>query len=446
MTKSRLPNALLGLGYFALAGALIVVAMMAYNRSFVDRVDVTLETGSIGNALQTGSDVKLHGVPVGEVTRIETAPGGATVTLALDPATAESISATTTARLLPKTLFGERYVSLVPPAAGTPASATSVRLAGGDTIRQDASDQAVELEQVLDQLLPLLKSIQPEKLSATLGELSTTLRGQGADIGDSLVQWKDYLTKLNPLVPTMTDDLAKLGSVATTYSEAVPDLLSALDSLTVTSKTIVNQRTELTDVYTNVITSADTTTGWVGENQQTIEVLADQSRKALEAAKPYAAQFPCLFKAAKEYIPVMDRTLGKGTAEPGIHVQLNVVKARGKYLPGKDKPSFETGGKARCPYVTGRTGARPASTNVLSGSSSATASARAAEPETIAPPPKTQATGIDSGGLGDVNSPAENQLLAELLAPTQGLAPAEYPAWSSLLLGPTLRDTKVTLQ
>ena len=431
---SRLVDALIGVGYVLAAGAFLVGAMMAYNRTFVSSVDVKLETGTIGNALQKGSDVKLHGVPVGKVAEIRAADTGATLTLALDPETSKKLSPDTAARLLPKTLFGERYVALI-----TPADASAGGLSAGDTISQDDSDEAVELEDVFDELLPLLQSIQPDKLAATLGELSTMLRGQGADIGDTLVQWGDYLQKLNPHVPTMTEDIAKLGSVATSYSNAAPDLLGALDSMTTTAGTMVDKRTLLKDLYASVITSSDTTNGWVDENQDTIDILAGDSRAALEAAAPYAKQFPCLFRAAREFIPVMDKTLGKDTDEPGLHVQLNVVAARGKYLPGKDAPQFATGGEARCPYVTGQTGTQPASDTDLGGTG---------EPAAIpAPPSAFVREQLAAGaGLGDANSPAENAFLAELLAPTQGMAPAEYPRWSSLLVGPTLRDTKVTLR
>ncbi len=200
----------------------------------------------------------------------------------------------------------------------TPASATKVGLSGGDTIVQDTSDESVELEQVFDELLPVLKSIQPEKLSATLGELATTLRGRGTEIGDTLTTFGSYLDKLNPLVPQMSDDLAKLGRVADVYAGAAPDLLDALDSLTTTSRTLVAEKTTLKDVYATVIGSSNTTEGFVSDNQQTIEVLADESRAALEAAKPYAKQFPCLFKSAAQFILVMDKTLGKGTDEPGL--------------------------------------------------------------------------------------------------------------------------------
>lgn len=428
--KSRLPDALLGVGYCLLAVVFVAGALMAYNRTFVSSVDVVLTTDAMGNALQSGSDVKLHGVPVGVVSGIEPTGDGAVLTLALNPEVVGRLSPDTKARLLPKTLFGERFVSLV-----VPEQSIGSGLSAGDTIHQDRSDEAVELEDVFDEMLPVLKSIQPDKLAATLGELSTMLRGQGRDIGDTMVKWGDYFAKLNPQVPQMTEDFAKLGSVATSYSEAVPDLLSALDTLTVTSRTMVDKRSDLKTVYARVISSADTTRGWVEDNQNTIEVLADESRDALEAAKPYAKQFPCLLKAARDFIPEMDKTLGEGTDEAGIHVQLNVVESRGKYLPGEDAPKFRTGGKPRCPYVTGQTGTRPAA-------------AIAGLPETISAPPSGLVSdqAMAAAGLGQANSPAENQLIAELLAPTQGMAPADYPAWSSLLVGPTLRDTKVTLK
>ncbi len=429
----RLVDAGLGLGYVALALGLVAVAVLTYDRAFVSSTDVDLRTGPVGNALQKGSDVKLNGVPVGTVAKVSSDADGAVIRLALEPGTAKELPRDTTARLLPKTLFGERYVSLV-----TPASAPDTGLSAGDVIQQDVSDESVELEQVFDELLPVLNSIQPEKLSAALGELSTTLRGRGDQIGDTLTTFGSYLDKLNPLVPQMTDDLDRLGRVARVYDAAAPDLLDALDTLTTTSRTLVDQQTTLKDVYATVIGSADSAEGFVGDNQQTIEVLADESRAALEAVAPYAKQFPCLFKSAREYIPAMDKVLGKGTDEPGLHVRLNVVPSRGKYLAGKDAVTFASGKPARCPYVTGKVGTTPVRSAVAEPD---------AEPEAIAPPRTALAERVGAAdGLGQANSPAENQLVAEIVAPSQGIAPDDYPAWSSLLLGPSLRGTQVVLR
>ncbi len=426
-------DVLLGVGYIALVAAFVLVAVLVYQRTFVASTDIELSTGKLGNALQTGSDVKLRGVPVGVVTKIDPSADGATLTLALDPDTSESLPQNTTARLLPKTLFGERYVSLVTPVSG------ETGLSDGDRIVQDSSDEAVELEQLFDELLPLLQSIQPEKLSASLGELATALRGRGDEIGDTLVSASDYLEKLNPQVPQITEDLEKLGNVADIYDDAAPDLLDALDTLTVTSSTLVDERSRLTEVYSRVIGAADTTEGFVSDNRQTIEVLAEESRDALAAVRPYANQFPCLFEATRDFIPRMDEVLGKGTDEPGLHVQLNVVEARGKYLPGRDAPKFSRGGSPRCPYVEGRSGTKPVSARSTQASTAVT--------ETIAPPPSQEVRQQIAGtpDLGPANSPGENQLIAELVAPTQGLAPAEYPTWSSLVVGPSLRGTEVSL-
>lgn len=399
-------------------------AVLAYDRAFVSSTDVQLRTGTIGNALQKGSDVKLNGVPVGEVTRIESRPDGAMLTLALKPEIAEGLDTDTVARLLPKTLFGERYVQLIADGA-----TSGDGLSAGDVINQDSSDEAVELEQVLDELLPMLEALQPEKLSAALGELALMLEGRGADIGESMEAWGTYLTQLQPSVPQMADDLVKLGEVADTWNVAAPDLLDALDDLTVTTKTMVDERYSLTGLYSTVIASSNTTRDWLQANQNTIIVLSAESRAALGAAAPYASQFPCLFQAMTDFIPAMDTALGAGTTEPGVHVTLNVVPTRGAYLPGVDSPRYQTGGAARCPYQTG-------------------APAPAGSPEAVAPPPSgIVASQLSDGmGLGDVNSPAENQLIGELMGPTHGVAPDEYPDWASLLVGPTLRGTVVTLQ
>jgi phospholipid/cholesterol/gamma-HCH transport system substrate-binding protein len=134
----------------------------------------------------------------------------------------------------------------------------------------------------------------------------------------------------------------------------------------------------------------------------------------------------------------MDKVLGKGTDEPGIHVRMSIVESRGKYLAGKDAVRFASGRKARCPYVTGQVGTTPVTT---------TADTAGGEPELIAPPRTTLPEKIgDGSGLGQANSPAENQLVAEIVAPSQGIAPGDYPAWGSLLLGPSLRGTQVVLQ
>ena len=46
------------------------------------------------------------------------------------------------------------------------------------------------------------------------------------------------------------------------------------------------------------------------------------------------------------------------------------------------------------------------------------------------------------GDLGPANSPGERRLVAELLKPSLG----DVPDWSSVLIGPALRGTEVTVR
>lgn len=356
------------------------------------------------------------------------------------------------ARLLPKTMFGERYVALVVPPQ--PSSST---LRAGDVIRQDASAEAAELQQVLDAMLPVLTAIQPEKLSAMLGEFSDMLRGQGAELGDTMIQWSRYVEKMTPHVPQMAEDLERLARVADEWNVAAPDLIDAMSTMTTSAQTLVDERARLRDVYANVIASSDTTRGWVSDNHDTIVVLTRESKAALRATSPYASQFPCLFKAVADFKPRMDAALGAGTDEPGMHGVLTVMPARSKYLAGVDDDLEYTEGdpEPRCPYVTGEVGTEAARRSADTSEAQLAAWPRvpvargeAGEPAQIGPPPGANGQSYlrAMAGLGDSNSPGENQLIAELVAPTQGMAPGDYPRWSSLLLGPTLRNTKVVLK
>jgi phospholipid/cholesterol/gamma-HCH transport system substrate-binding protein len=129
----------------------------------------------------------------------------------------------------------------------------------------------------------------------------------------------------------------------------------------------------------------------------------------------------------------MDKALGKGTSKPGLKVVLNVSPPRSGYQPGRDTPRFGGGGTPSCPYVPTGAGSR--------------AAASSAQPAAIAPPAyDTRASAVASPGLDDANSPAENQLIAELMGPSQGMSPDDYPRWASLLVGPTLRGTEVELR
>src|SRR5205814_5685678 len=132
---------------------------------------------------------------------------------------------------IPKTLFGDRYIALQIPANPAPQ-----HLRAGDVIGQDKSTKAVELEAALEHLLPVLQAVQPEKLSSTLTAISTALDGRGKQLGDTLSDLGKLVGELNPQLPQLQHDVAALAEFSDHLNGAAPDLVNALDELTVTSK------------------------------------------------------------------------------------------------------------------------------------------------------------------------------------------------------------------
>ncbi|SFE99262.1 phospholipid/cholesterol/gamma-HCH transport system substrate-binding protein [Actinacidiphila alni] len=410
-----------GLVFLLVPALLAWLAVAVYDKTFTDSATVQVETGSVGNEMHQGADVKLRGVVVGRVASVSADGDGARLKLAIDPGELRRIPAGVTAQMLPTTLFGERFVALVPP-AGTDTSGRGTTLAAGSTIPQDRSGDAIELQQVLDNVLPLLTAVQPQKLAATLNAVATALDGRGDQLGSTLVTLDHYLTRLNPELPALNDDIKQLVTVSHVYDTAAPDIVRALTDFTRTSGTIAEEQANLSDVYGSATATAQDLTTYLRQNKDNLIRLSADSRGTLGLLAKYSPSFPCTLRTLAAFVPEMDKALGKGSNEPGLHVDLTSVASRGKYVPGKDTPVYDASGGPRCypvPY-TGH-GTAPAST-------------------------QSSLSSLSSGTDSPANSPQENELINELLAPGIGTDPGSLPDWSSVLTGPVYRGAEVTVR
>ncbi|WP_410674855.1 MCE family protein [Amycolatopsis sp. cmx-4-68] len=397
---SRFRTQLAGVAFLGVLVLLGYLAVAIYDKDFDDAELVTLRADRVGNQLAPTAEVKVKGVPFGEVRAVRSTRTGAEIDLAIDPAKLGQLPRNVSARLLPKTVFGERYVNLVLP------DRPQGKLGAGDVIGQDHSTNAIELERVLGDLLPLLRAVQPQKLNSSLGAISQALDHRGKPLGDSVVQLQDLLARLNPLMPQFKADVTGLADAADVYTGAAPDILQALTDLSTTAKTIVDTRADLDSLYTSVTSATGHLNDFLRKNKDNIIGVSAASRPSLELLSRYSPEFPCLFDAVNRLKPLMEKALGKGTNEPGLHVTLTVQDPRAKYVPGRDTPRYDATGGPKC-YGGG-----------------------------------AAAPGAADGDLGPANSPGERQLVAEILKPSLG----DVPDWSSVLVGPALRGTEVTVR
>jgi virulence factor Mce-like protein len=445
-----------GLAFLVVLVLLLGLAVASYQKAFTTVAHVTLETDTAGNQLQEASDVKVRGVIVGDVRDVKASAKGATIELAINPAYLDEIPADVNARLLPKTLFGERYVSLE-----LPDQPSTKRLADGDVIPQDRSKNAIELQRVIDDMLPLLQAVQPQDLSYTLGAVADALRGKGDKLGANIASTGRYIGQINTVLPQLQKDVSLLADFSDTYDAAADDLLGVLDNLAVTNTTIVDQAEQLRRTFTVGDSSARTAAGFLETNERNLISLAATSRPVLGVFAKYSPSYPCMLEGLTKAAPLTTESFG-GDGDPALN--LNIVVSfppRNPYKPG-DQPQYLDKSGPDCQGLADVEGLERA----------------AANGEYYCPTPP--ADGVDSKdnevsgnphclggsgpddvppGAGDPNpqggqslptqlagSTAELDFVRNILAYQTGAKPGDISDLSAATLAPLLRGTKVMLR
>ncbi|MDP3711007.1 MAG: MCE family protein [Mycobacteriales bacterium] len=414
----------LGLVFLVVIALLVWTTVALYTKRFADEATVLLRADRAGNQLTTGADVKARGLIVGRVSEVSATDDGAELELKLDRSMIGQLSGDVTAQLLPKTLFGEKFVALVP---GTSAD----RLADGDVITQDRSSTALETARVVDDLLPLLRTLKPEQLSTTLGALSSALRDRGDRLGANLELLDAYLRDLNPSLPTLEQDFRGLADFADTLDAAAPDLLSVIEDLSFSSRSVVDQQDELSGFLDATAAFSDETEAFLRENEQRLVRLSQDSLPSLQAYARYAPGFPCLLDGITRTNALAEDTFGG--LQPGLHITLEVVQDQNGFQPG-DEPQYVDDSGPKCDGLIGEP-VRPFQPTY--------------EPrDGYCDEFEAASPGVTTGDCrsGSVTDPPALLLSSEELeraavAPALGMAADEVPDVATLLFGPLARGT-----
>jgi phospholipid/cholesterol/gamma-HCH transport system substrate-binding protein len=220
----------------------------------------------------------------------------ASIKIGLKPKSAERIPENIRVEILPTTLFGQKYISLV-----KPDRPSARALSDGDVIPSSRVRTNSELQTILADLFPLLRSIRPADLSTTLHALANALRGRGNKLGETMEKLDSYLTTLNVHLPTLREDLVLLARVTRTYSIAAPDLVRLLRNATTTANTVAAKESQLRRFFDDVTGLGKTSTRVLADNEQAIVREAALARPLTRLLDTYSPEFPCLFKGADKY-------------------------------------------------------------------------------------------------------------------------------------------------
>ena len=455
MKKSMAGQRLMGLVFFVVLILFVGFTIGQYNKAFTKVVKVDLVTDTTGNQLPTNADVKVRGMIVGEVRSSSTKDGKVTSVLALQPDKAELIPSNVTARLLPKTLFGQRYVSLMIPKEGKASP-----IAAGATIQQDRSGNAIEVSRLLDGLLPLLQAIPPAELATTLGSLSQGLAGRGDQLGQTLDRLDQIIGGVNSELPNLQQGIRGLADFSETYSDAAPELVDALDSLRTTGNTVVQQQDQIRSLVSTLTTTGASTADFLEANRDSVISLAADSKGALQTLAEYSGVFGCTFS---QFVPIVGRAGailgldadGNPGPHPGARADALFVNPRGRYLPNQDEPRLIDDRGPRCyqpPAPGERFGQYPGGS--LNDGSYQPPS-RNPGPADVPELPAVQYSVIPNPAApvdGQVKPAAyagstfEANTLSMVYAKTNGIAPDEVPGWTTLMGAPAMRGMEVTVK
>jgi phospholipid/cholesterol/gamma-HCH transport system substrate-binding protein len=333
---------LLGISMIIVIVLLLALTVAFYNKAFTPVTEVSVKTERAGLQLLPHSDVKVRGLIVGEVRGTDATSDGAVLHLALDRDKAKLIPNNVQARLLPKTLFGEKYVDLQVPAQAGPAG-----LRAGQVIQQDRSQTAVEIDKVLNDLLPLLQAVKPAELNATLNALATALQGRGDQIGENIEQADALLKKINPQLRTLVHDLHGLADVSDIYAQAAPDLLQTLRNLNVTSRTITSKKATIEQLIPATTALAQDGDAFMRHNGPKIIGVNIANRDVASLVARYSPSLPCVFAGLMKIKPEAERAAGGGGSKT-FNLTIEIVKPRPGYKNPLDRPEAKDQRNPRC--------------------------------------------------------------------------------------------------
>jgi len=262
----------------ALAGVLVLVlgaGLFVGSRGF-DRITRTTVVGYFDNSngLFAGDEVRIRGVRVGEVTKIEPQPLRSKITFWFDRS--YKVPADVKAAILSPQLVTGRAIQLTPPYSGGPT------MQNGAVIPQDRTVVPVEWDDIraeLVRLTELLKPTEPGGVS-TLGELINTaadnLRGEGGNIRDTVIKLSQAVSALGDHSKDIFGTIKSLSTLVSALHDS-SGLLSQLNrNLDAVSSVLADDSNEVGRAIEDLNAVVGDVQNFVADNREALGTTSDR--------------------------------------------------------------------------------------------------------------------------------------------------------------------------
>ena len=251
---TRVRNTVLGLVALTLFGGAIALTWMFLKGGFQggEPVSAFFSSPGVGQQLPINGDVKVRGVLVGTISDIDLDDeGGAVVELALDSDV--DLPADSTAEIRSKTVFGQKWVELIPPESST----TSETLVQAGAIPDERTVEPLELERALQRGHDLLSEVPLSDLAEVFRTLAEGFTGSEKDARKALDRGLVALKAVNSRSDELDLSLRQLNEFSAWLDENDDTLLSFMESLDEANRALVGAAPELTSNLQSVPTFFD---------------------------------------------------------------------------------------------------------------------------------------------------------------------------------------------
>ena len=325
---------------------------------FADTVPITVVAERAGLVMNPDAKVKMRDVEVGRVSSIEERPdGSAAIHLALDRKQVSSIPANVGVDIAASTVFGAKFVDLVPPDVSSPRPLQAGQVVSADHV-------TVEVNTLFQQLTDVISTMEPAKLNATLTALASGLNGRGDKLGRSIDDLDVILGDLDPSLPTLSKDISNSSVVLRTFADSAPDVVRILGNSSRLSNTIVDQQANLDRFLLSAIGIADAGNDVVGGDRQALTETLQLLVPTTALLQRYAPAVYCLLSGL---VPLTD---APPLRLPGAEVSTGFTWGVERYRYPQDLPKVAAKGGPQCtglpvqfegrvPYVVSDTGSNP---------------------------------------------------------------------------------------
>jgi phospholipid/cholesterol/gamma-HCH transport system substrate-binding protein len=350
---------LAGLATVVVILAVFAVAVGLFRGSFTTSIPVTVVSPRAGLVMNPDAKVKMRGVEVGKVDSIDVRPDGkAVLHLAMYPSQMHLIPSNVIADIASATVFGAKFVELVPPAEPSPKALSANQVLDGQHV-------TIEINTVFEQLTQLLGSIDPAKLNETLGAIASAVNGRGHKIGQMLSDLDSFLAKNDPSLPALSHDLEVLPVVSNAYADYAQDLLATADNAVRISKSIVDERQNLDAFLISSIGLADMGNDVVGGNRKALTDVLHLAVPTTDLLNEYHQALWCGLAGSLANLHAPNQT------EPMIKVDVYLGFGAERYRYPSNLPKVAATGGPQCqdlpvvpfdkspPFVIADVGANP---------------------------------------------------------------------------------------